>query len=364
MARSSQTPEDRCLPLGEWPLRDQVAWQAALQPAEYLAVGGVAAAWSDGGRRMVTDAYGRWLGWLQHTRQLNPEQPPEERVTPDRVRAYGDALAKINAPMTVQGRIGQLGRALRALAPEGDWRWLSRASDRLRAAAVPVREKRPRMQEVNDLVALGARLMLAATQADDHFAIQRAGLYRDGLIIALLAVRPLRMRTFAAITLEQHLSLREGVWWLCFGAADTKTRQPMEMPFPAVLVPALELYLEHYRPVLLVGKPVPGRVRPPTEALWIARGGQRMGKDAIRVQITTHTEKAFGKSVHPHLFRDCAATTIAIEDPEHVSIIAQILGHSNSITAEKNYNQAGTLEASRRYQEMLRKLRQNLDEGI
>ena len=362
MASWNQTPENRCLPILEWPEHDQVAWQAALQPAAYLAAGGVAAAWSDAGRRMVMDAYGRWLAWLQRTDQLNPEQPPERRVTPDRVRAYGNTLAKVNAPMTVQGRIGQLGRAMRALAPNGDWRWLSRISDRLRAEAVSVREKRTRMQEANELVELGARLMCTAASTDDHFAIQRAGLYRDGLIIVLLALRPLRLRTLAAITVGQHLSLREDVWWLSFGAADTKTRQPMEMPFPAVLVPALELYLAHYRSVLLVGKPVSGQVRPATDGLWIARGGQMMGKDAIRFQVTAHTERAFGKSVHPHLFRDCVATTIAIEDPEHVRIIAQILGHTTLATAERHYNQAGTLEASRRYHATLRTLRHDLEE--
>jgi len=135
----------------------------------------------------------------------------------------------------------------------------------------------------------------------------------------------------------------------------------MEMPVPEDLVPALELYLKQHRPVLLIGKPVPGRVRPPTNALWITKGGRMMEQSAIQVQITTHTQTAFGQSVNPHLFRDCAATTIAIENPEYVHIIAQILGHSTLATSEKHYNQAGTLEASRRYQDILRKMRRNLD---
>ena len=28
----------------------------------------------------------------------------------------------------------------------------------------------------------------------------------------------------------------------------------------------------------------------------------------------------FGHALNPHLFRDCAATSIAIEDPDHVRI--------------------------------------------
>jgi hypothetical protein len=34
----------------------------------------------------------------------------------------------------------------------------------------------------------------------------------------------------------------------------------------------------------------------------------------------------------PHLFRDCAATTLAIPDPAHVGAVAAILGHTNSRT--------------------------------
>ena len=262
--------------------------------------------------------------------------------------------------MTVQGRVGQLGRAMRALAPDADWSWLSRAADRMRAEAAPVREKRSRMQEVQALADLGIGLMRRAQASDEHFAIERAVLYRDGLIIALLAHRPLRIRTFAAITLGQHLTQRDKEWWLAFAAADTKTRQPIEMPFPDALVPHLELYIDQHRPVLLKGKPVPGQERRATAALWIAKGGRMMSSDAINVQVTTHTRTAFGQPVNPHLFRDCAATSIAIQDPERVRMIVPILGHSTIATSERHYNQARTLEASRRYQQAIGRTRRTV----
>ena len=61
--------------------------------------------------------------------------------------------------------------------------------------------------------------------------------------------------------------------------------------------------------------------------------------------------------INPHLFRDCAATTIAIEDPEHVRIASQILGHRSAATTERYYNQAQTIDAARRYQDFLVALR-------
>ena len=207
------------------------------------------------------------------------------------------------------------------------------------------------------MVALGIDMMRRAQISDPHFAVQRAVLYRDGLIIALLAYRPLRMRSFAALTLDQHLVRRGSAWWMVLGGADTKTRRPMEMPFPGALADWLELYLERYRPALLVGRPKPGVLRPAISALWIGKGGRMMGPSAIAHQIRQHTEVAFGMSINPHLFRDICATSIAIEDPEHVRVVTAILGHATLATSERHYNQAQTLEAARRHQAVLKEAR-------
>jgi hypothetical protein len=39
-------------------------------------------------------------------------------------------------------------------------------------------------------------------------------------------------------------------WRLVIPGAETKTGQPLDLPFPEVLVPALERYLARHRPVL------------------------------------------------------------------------------------------------------------------
>jgi integrase/recombinase XerD len=66
---------------------------------------------------------------------------------------------------------------------------------------------------------------------------------------------------------------------------------------------------------------------------------------------------AFGRPINPHLFRDSAATSIAIDDPEHVRIASCLLGHS-SATTEKYYNHACSVEASHRWQNALLSLRE------
>jgi integrase len=55
--------------------------------------------------------------------------------------------------------------------------------------------------------------------------------------------------------------------------------------------------------------------------------------------------------------------TIAIEDPKHVRDAHLVLGHASLTTTERHYNQARSLEASRRHQAMLANLRTSLKRG-
>ena len=87
-----------------------------------------------------------------------------------------------------------------------------------------------------------------------------------------------------------------------------------------------------------------------------------MSQESIRRQIKLHTEQAFSRPIHPHLFRDCAATSVAIHDPEHVRYTAQILGHHSLASSQKYYNQSHMLEAGRRHQATIGHLRQALNQ--
>jgi integrase len=82
-----------------------------------------------------------------------------------------------------------------------------------------------------------------------------------------------------------------------------------------------------------------------------------MDCQALYNLVVVHTREAFGRSVNPHLFRDCAATGVAVEDPAHVGIGAPLLGHRSRATMERHYNQAGSVEAARRWHRTLARLR-------
>jgi integrase/recombinase XerD len=200
---------------------------------------------------------------------------------------------------------------------------------------------------------LGVDLMAAAERVISPR--DRAVDFRDGLILSLLAARPLRRANLVGLTLERTLVRRGKQWWIEIPAPNTKTKHPIELPWPEPLIAALEIYLSCHRPVLAQGyepgKPAAG------QALWLSSGGGAMSGKRIYDRITKLTLRHLGHSINPHLFRDCAATSLAIEDPGHVRIAASLLGHRRFRTTERFYNQAGNIEASRIMQNFLLSLR-------
>ena len=126
-------------------------------------------------------------------------------MTRERVAAYVARLRAERAPYTVLCRVQELYDALRVMAPEAEWGWLARLYYALKAQARPTRDKASRLRSIDELAALGERLMDEAEIAPDWSARRRAVAYRDGLMIALLAYRPVRLKNFAMIWLGRHL---------------------------------------------------------------------------------------------------------------------------------------------------------------
>lgn len=350
-------PSRSCMPPAKWPAKDRDAYDAALCPGDPLEPGGLAAEWSPYSQRKTAKGYGRWLTWLNGHGQLDPSQGPADRVTRERIAAYVGELQQLNAPCTVLARIEELARILRVLVPGYDVQWLRRVAGRLRMTAVSSRNKRLRVKPSEQLLDLGLDLMAKAEGADGGTLLTRAVTYRDGLMIALLAARPFRRKNFTALEIDRHLVHVDDTYWLRFAASETKTKQPIDVPFPDGLLPHLQRYLSHYRPLLAQRTGRWNRSRTATAALWISKDGSAMTEIAIYFRIMKLTNKRFGQVVNPHLFRDSAATSIAIEDPEHVRCTMAVLGHGTLATSEKHYNQAGSLEATRRLQRHVLDLR-------
>ena len=353
-------PARHCKKEGSWPEADRRAWEAALHKGDVLEPGGAGADWAPRTRHMIAGGYGRWLTWLENEGMLDLRSAPADRVTPKNVARYVADLQALNAPYTVLTRVQALYHALRAMAPEHDWSWIQRIESRVRKTAVSARNKRSRVVPSDRLFAYGLQLMAKADGPSGGTPLQRASRYRDGLMIALLAARPLRRRNFVSIEIGRHLVRHAETYWLCFEAAETKTHEPIDAPFPSELARYLDRYLSHYRPTLARRTGRWNRAGPdqtPTMALWVSTHGSAMTEIAIYFRIMQLTRAKFGHVVNPHLFRDSAATSIAIKDPEHVLITRSILGHRTLRTSERHYNHARSREALRHYQRRILELR-------
>ena len=357
-------PARRCLTVEHWPEADRRAWQAARRHGDPLDGRGRAAHLTRHSVIKLEKGYGRWLTWLSLAGLLDSFVNPAERVTPERVAGYVASLQAINAPYTVLARVQELYQALTAMVPERNWTWIRRIERRLRRSVTPVRPKRPRLVPLRELIRFGRNLMRQAAGARGGTPLQCALLHRDGLIVAVLAARCPRRRNFTEIQIDRHLVKRGTGYWLIFEASETKTGDPFEAPIPDELVPGLERYLTEHRPLLLRRTGRWNRSNAGQNcrnALWISKDGSAMTEIAIHFRIIKLTEAKFGKALSMHLFRDCAATSIAEEDPDHVLITKSVLGHTTLRTSERHYNHARSLQAMRLFQAGIMKLRRTLE---
>lgn len=349
---STQDPNRRCLPLAEWPEKDRCAWEAALAPGDILdGTVGAGFGWSDATRYKYYKGYGRWLTFIIHAGLVTADEAPEDRVTQDSIRAYIEELkAQDVSSWTLWSRLCELLVTLEAMFPSEDFGWLRQAVKFYQRARVDRRNKVQRIRPVNEILgwALGQMAMVNA----DPSMRNGDGLFRDALIVAFLCCCPIRLRNLSMIELDRHLYQTSSGFGLRFAGPETKTGQPIAMPIPECLTEPLNQYIGTVRSKLLTGRQ--------STWLWIARHGLPMRRRSVQAAITRTTERAFGRSINAHLFRDCAATHVALEDPSHIGIVSPLLGHLDPRTAQRHYVQANQIVAGRHVRDSVASLRKRL----
>lgn len=271
---------------------------------------------------MLIKAHGIWLAFLVSRNELDPSQPPLERVTRPRLRGYFRAMrAAGKADQTIISCFGHLAMAMKVLAPSQDVSWI-RCPDG--ATIYSLLPKIPRPVFVPDRHVLRAwtyDLMNTAEQEQDPIT------YRDGLLMACLAARGRRLRSMTLLRVGHELIWRDGRYRIQLTADQVKTNKPDRFDLPEKLTPYMRHYLDVVRPQLLG-----------TEnhaALWVERDGQPLKARSIQNQIQVRTKKRFGTAFGPHRFRHAIAT----DAPEGPRMAARLLGISSAIL-EKHYDRA------------------------
>ncbi|WBX82985.1 tyrosine-type recombinase/integrase [Sphingosinicella microcystinivorans] len=339
------------LKVEQWPECDRRLWQKAHQASGPFDDDGLAAGWRPTTLRGCERAYGVWLRWLEDDGKLDLPLHPCDRISRERIKAFLDAYEVGRAELTVAGTLRDIAYVLRACAPPDGVAWLTKLAHRMVNRARPSRPKLPRIARARDIIALSGSLMEEGLEKLRKGQRGGAQLYRDGLIIGLLISRPLRRCNLAGLRLGRNMFIDDLGVRVAIPKEETKKGIPVDGYMPKWLEPALFTYLDRVRPVLLKG------AADDDGWLWISRRGGRLSADDISVRVTRTTRKHLGRDLSLHLFRDCAATEVALEDPAHIGINKAILGHATLASSQRYYNQATSFTAFSRYQDVVRRLR-------
>jgi len=251
------------------------------------------------------------------------------------------------------------------LSPQTNFRWLSRLERDLALVANP-KERFAQSVTSEVLIEVGLTLVREAQFFTTRRPLWRAVSMRDGLMVAMLANHPIRLKNFATLELGRSFVRIRDEWWIVLGRSDTKTRRPDERMCHESLREAIALYLTWARPRLLRarGELVVGGTEPCAAshwscsgALWIGQNGKPLGYEGTKKRIVEATRATIGVPISPHDFRRNAATTAAFRAGSDPHLGSGLLQHSDPRTREEHYNRASNLTAALEFGRMISELR-------
>jgi integrase len=286
-------------------------------------------------------ACGSFFRYLQNQRLRFDVDAPQDAINPKVLAAFVKHRRKSCSDSAIAAELHHLRLGLGLIFPGIDLRWLLTAAKRIARQAKP-RANKHHLITSDRLYRLRLELMDGAIQtaaANETISKDCAFQYRDGLIIFLLALIPLRRRTLTALQIGKHLVRFGSSWVLDIPADDLKSAEPMEFVLPATLCGCIDVYLEKFR------LRIPGALT--HNGLWVSNKGGPMDDGAIYDAVRRRTRAALGFGVNLHRFRHAALTFWSIHDPENIRGGKDLLGHRSFGTTEKYYIMAQSRMAGR-----------------
>ena len=370
----------RSAPVAEWTIADQAAWERAIAPRARLRKGGAGGHLAAITQRDLARRYGYFIDHLIRNGLLEPDAGPAAQVIPNLVASFMEELRSRVSSVTTAGSIYKLRRAAELLDPSRDFAWLAEIEKDLALVMRP-KSKHNRLVDPDLIVEAGLVLVKEATENGALTPLQRARQVRDGLMVALLALCPIRLKNFAALELQASFRRVGTRWWIVLDRRETKSGRPDERRAPRDLDAAIEAYLVVHRPVLAATNkkigienrnPHDPTADPPNAKthcddplakiagpLWpSSNSGERMSYySAVERAITETTRLTLGVAVSPHLFRSCAATAIYAHAGDNPNLASAVLQHIDRRVTEEHYNRASSAQAARQYAEILKSAR-------
>lgn len=346
-------PRRRRLLVDHWPAGDRAAWQGLTSTDDPFRRQG-AHRWRPQTVHSVAKSVGIFAHWSARRRPFTSDDSLAQRCTPSEVAMYLVEHLRGLQPSTKRSYFRGLYLGLSAMRPELDWSFLrirlnDDVGDALREA-----ERERRLRSPIELLELGRQLMRKSDLNSLDGALNHAISYRNGLIISVLSLRPLRRQNFADLVVGRHL-VRSGTgWWLTIPAIETKNRVAIEFSWPSQLNESLGIYLERWRHILARRS---GTDRLNDGNLWLNRNGNPLHAHTLGLLIRKATFDHFGVPVNAHLFRNCLVTHLIDRDVEGTRTAMALLGNRSPETITRYYNNAQVQSAASAYHRTLDEIR-------
>jgi integrase len=352
---SDEAGKPRSLPTAEWPASDRLGWAQACQPAQRLRRGGAAGHLAPVSQADIANRYGLYLDFLQRNGQFDPAKGTVTLVTPGHVKGFVTELKARVRSVTVWNSVYKLRRAAQLIAPGSDFEWLTEVEKDIALDMVP-RSKADRLVLAERLVEAGV-ILIREAEMYGKTALTRATGVRNGLLVALLALHPVRVKNFATLTIGDTFINVDGRWWIHLPSGDTKSHRVDERLVPEFITDVVNNYIKTHRAVLCRGNAV-------QLALWLSSTtGRRLTTRNLGTLISKLTRETIGVDVSPHLFRTAGASTAAIYGGNYSHLASALLGHRDPRINEEHYNRAMGLSASEEYANITRSYRQHDSEN-
>lgn len=339
--RSAISATPRSLPIAEWPASDRLGWEKACRPALRLKRGGGASHLATVSQHDITNRYGLYLDFLRRNSLLGIETSAVVLVTPDNVQAFIAELQTRVRSVTVWNSVYKLRRAAQLIAPDADFGWLTEIEKDVALVMTP-RSKINRLVLTERLVEAGLILFREA-EMFGKTPLARAVGVRNGLMIALLALHPIRIKNFAALRIADTFININGHWWLHIPSDNTKSYRVDERQVPKFMTDVVNRYIEIYRPTLC-------RSDADHCALWVSSTtGLQLTTKNLGTLVSKITRETIGVDVSPHLFRTAGASTAAVYGGINPHLASALLNHRDPRVTEEHYNRATTFSAGDEY---------------
>src|SRR5262245_3124918 len=228
------------LPVPRWPEADRLAFDRAFrQPADpFDEEIGAGAHLAPATVRANCFAYRRWLGWLSQYHPSSLALAPADRVSRESVRSYAAVLGMTMRSVALADQVARLYHAMRCMYPERDWAWLGAIKQRLEANAQPA--ARPALpfdsmalQDLGFQLMAEAEVRLLTLNVHDKRATRAiAELHRDGVLIALAALFPLRRKNLSALTIGNSLYRVDQLWTVKIPESESKNGRVIDAVLP------------------------------------------------------------------------------------------------------------------------------------